>query len=58
LRKHRCSEPRLLPFEAIKRVACREPQKNSLLVSYELTRDNAREESCGRGGGGVQPWAC
>ena len=28
------------------------------LVSYELTRDNTCEESCGRGGGGVQPWAC
>jgi predicted ATPase len=28
------------------------------LVSYELTRDNTCEESCGRSGGGVQPWAC
>ena len=26
--------------------------------SYELTRDNTCEESCGRGRGGVQPWAC
>jgi predicted nucleic acid-binding protein len=28
------------------------------LVPYELTRDNTCEESCGRGGGGVEPWAC
>jgi hypothetical protein len=28
------------------------------LVSYELTRDNTCEESCGGSGGGVQPWAC
>ena len=28
------------------------------LVSYELTGENTCEESCGRGGGGVQPWAC
>jgi hypothetical protein len=28
------------------------------VVSYELTRDKMCEESCGRGGGGVQPWAC
>jgi hypothetical protein len=27
------------------------------LVSYELTRDKTCEESCGQGGGGVQPWA-
>jgi hypothetical protein len=29
-----------------------------VLVPYELTRDNTCEESCGRGGGGVEPWAC
>jgi len=28
------------------------------LGAYKLTRDNTCEESCGRGRGGVQPWAC
>src|SRR6266446_934464 len=35
-----------------------QPGLRKSVVSYELTRDNTCEESCGRRGGGVQPWAC